>query len=265
MRESSTRVRLGRRRRVWAAGFVTAVIVAAVWLSLGFPIFGFEPPSVFEMVAKTGPLGPLVSVALMTAHTLVPFPAEVLVVTNAIVFGPVWGAVVSWVGALLGAALGFGLSRRFGRPLVQRWFKPDELERFDRTVARYGTGALLGMRLLPVLSFNLVNYAAGLTAVRTWAFAWTTAAGTVPWIVAFSLGGDQLLDAVKGEWDAIGWLALIVAVSLATGLVARRWGKVRERVPDAVSPGAELTSSPSDAAPPGTDPQQPGPRSPSRA
>lgn len=240
MRDTSGNLPLRRRRRLWLAGFVTAVIVAAVWLSLGFPIFGFEPPSVFEMVARTGPVGPLVSVGLMTAHTLVPFPAEVLVVTNAILFGPVEGAGVSWVGALFGAALGFGLSRRFGRPLVERWFEPEQLARFDHAVTRYGTGALIGVRLLPVISFNLVNYAAGLTAVPVVTFAWTTAVGIVPWIVAFSFGGDQLLDAVKGEWDAIGWVALILALSLGTGFVAHRRSKrperPRETAPEAPGP-----------------------------
>ena len=48
------------------------------------------------------------------------------------------------------------------------------------------------MRLIPVIAFNLINYAAGLARVRWWTFTWTTALGIVPLVFLMVAAGDQL-------------------------------------------------------------------------
>ena len=50
----------------------------------------------------------------MVAHSFLPFPAEIVALANGMVFGPLWGAVVIWVGAMLGAATAFALVRALG-------------------------------------------------------------------------------------------------------------------------------------------------------
>ena len=39
-------------------------------------------------------------------------------------------------------------------------------------------------RLVPVISFNLINYAAGILHVSWWRFLWTTSLGILPITVA---------------------------------------------------------------------------------
>lgn len=227
-----------RRWPRWIGAGIALLIGGAIWLSLGLPLPGIRPPSLLELVTAAGPLGPAASVSLMIAHTVVPFPAEVLVAANAMAFGPAWGAAVSWIGAMLGAYLGFGLSRLCGRRFVERWVEAERLQRLDAMVERHGKAGLLALRLLPVVSFNLVNYAAGLTKIDLWTFTWTTALGILPWTLAFSFGGDQLLQAVQGEWEAIGWVLLVLVAALATAVVAWRWGReTREpKAPGSVGP-----------------------------
>jgi uncharacterized membrane protein YdjX (TVP38/TMEM64 family) len=48
----------------------------------------------------------------------VPFPAEFLAIANGMLYGPLWGTVITWSGAMLGAWAAFGLTRFFGRPFV---------------------------------------------------------------------------------------------------------------------------------------------------
>ena len=55
----------------------------------------------------------------MILHSFVPFPAEQIAIANGMLFA-VWGTLVTWIGAMMGAALAFALARRYGKPLVDR-------------------------------------------------------------------------------------------------------------------------------------------------
>jgi uncharacterized membrane protein YdjX (TVP38/TMEM64 family) len=149
-------------------------------------------------------------------------------------FGPVWGTLVTWLGAMLGAALAFGLARRYGRPFVDRlvarkaWSGAEALR--DCCDAR----TLLLARLVPVISFNLINYAAGVLGVGWWRFLWTTSLGILPITVASVALGDQLTGPM---WEA--WLAssgLLLALYLGW-----RWYSAR-RPRDPLRPPQEAQS-----------------------
>jgi uncharacterized membrane protein YdjX (TVP38/TMEM64 family) len=50
------------------------------------------------------------------------------------------------------------------------------------------------LRLFPILSFNLINYALGLTVVSWGRFMWTTAVGIIPMTLLMVVLGAQLHD-----------------------------------------------------------------------
>jgi uncharacterized membrane protein YdjX (TVP38/TMEM64 family) len=62
--------------------------------------------------------------------------------------------------------------------------------------------------LTPVISFNLVNYAAGLAGVPLWTFLWTTAIGIMPITATSVLVGSHMISATWPFWMA---LFLVVA------------------------------------------------------
>jgi uncharacterized membrane protein YdjX (TVP38/TMEM64 family) len=175
-----------------ALGVMLALAVVAlptVWLlRLDDPVAELE-----RLMAAWGPLAALASIALMVLHSFVPFPAEMLAIANGMLFGPVWGTVVTWSGAMLGAFLAFGLARRFGRPLVERLVAARHRARIDALSARRGGPVLLVSRLIPVISFNLINYAAGLTTISWWTFTWATGLGILPITLVSVLTGAGLL------------------------------------------------------------------------
>jgi uncharacterized membrane protein YdjX (TVP38/TMEM64 family) len=65
---------------------------------------------------------------------------------------------------------------------------------------------------VPVISFNLINYAAGLTAISWWTFTWATALGILPLTVLMVVMGDSLWSGEGGLWlwlivgAVVGWL-----------------------------------------------------------
>lgn len=145
-----------------------------------------------EFIRHSGCVGVLASVGIMVIHSFVPFPAELVAIANGMVYGSFWGTVITWGGAMLGAFLAFGLARKYGRPLVGRILSRKNARRLDDWVAQYGAGALFVSRFIPVISFNLINYAAGLLRVSWLTFAWTTGVGILPMTVLMVVMGEQL-------------------------------------------------------------------------
>ena len=156
-----------------------------------------------RLLASTPVWLPLVIIGLMILHTLVPVPAEFLALAAGMTLGPLWGFVTIWVGAMLGAYLGFLLARAFGQPVLRLLVKPSRLERSQRWLQRIDIPILLAVRLLPVLSFNLINFALGLTTISWWRFSWTTAVGIVPATVLMVTFGAHLND-----WRVLVLMAL---------------------------------------------------------
>ncbi len=150
------------------------------------------------------------SIGLMVAHSLVPFPAEFITLANGMLFGPLWGVVITWTGAMLGACLAFALARWFGRPFVDALLNARHRAALDRWAHRQGIGVLLLSRLMPLISFNVINYAAGLTAISWWTFLWTTGLGILPITTLLVVTGDQV-------WNGSGYAWIYLTAVAAVG------------------------------------------------
>jgi uncharacterized membrane protein YdjX (TVP38/TMEM64 family)/copper chaperone CopZ len=210
------------RRGTWLRlGLLAAALAAASWLLwlLVKPAVGeFSPASISARVESAGLWGPVVSVALMVVHTLVPFPAELLAAANGLAFGAVEGTLVTWLGGLAGAASGYAVGWLLERWLMRHTRYAELMERARHLIERHGTTGLLVVRLLPVIPFNLVDYAAGALRLSWWKFSWTTAVGILPWSALMTVGGTQVLPAVRGEVAA-----LVLLAGLGALLVGAIW------------------------------------------
>ena len=160
-----------------------------------------------DIIRGLGPWGAAASIGLMILHSLLPFPAELLSMANGAVFGVLPGVAITWVGAMLGAFFAFGLARAFGRPLVLKILNAEQERMLESWVERLGTDALLLGRFIPLISFNLMNYAAGLAPVSWWTFAWTTGLGILPLTVLMTVMGDR--------FDLTSWRFWLLALAAA--------------------------------------------------
>lgn len=207
------------RTILYVAAPVVVIMVAAAALEF-IPLHYFSEAELTSRIRSWGPWGVAGSVALMIAHSVVPFPAELLALANGMVYGPVWGAVVTWVGAMLGALSSFGLARLCGRPLVRRLIPSRRWEKIDQLSERGDVAAtLLLLRLVPIIAFNAINFAAGLANVRLWTYCWTTAIGIVPVTIITAIAGAEVLQLQWWIWVLVA--ALFVAVWVIWRLIQR--------------------------------------------
>ena len=198
----------GKARRRWLAVAALIVLALATLVVWGFALGGLMPIPGFELsvrevealIRSWGMWGVAGSILLMVLHSFVPFPAEIVAMANGMLYGPLWGTLITWTGAMLGAWLAFGLARKLGRPFVIAMVPAPRHAALDRWAERQGAGALLFARFVPVISFNLINYAAGLTAISWWTFTWATGLGILPLTGLMVLMGDGLWSGESPAW-----------------------------------------------------------------
>ena len=165
---------------------------------------------------------PVVSAGLMIFQTLAaPLPAFVLAIANAMAFGVFYGFLLSVGSALLAAFLAFYLARWLGRPFVARWVRGSPV---DGLIERYGAWGILLLRLFPVVSFDFVSFAAGLTVMRPIPFGLATLLGMMPASLAFSMLGDSIESA--NRWTFFGGVFLFV-ILIIFSLIMRRSGVLK--------------------------------------
>ena len=89
-------------------------------------------------------------------------------------------------------------------------------------MARRGVWAVVVCRLIPIVPYNLVSYAAGATRVPLGRFTWTTAVGVAPLTALTALLGQRLQEPRFD--DPVLWaivLGVICLVALARPLGRR--------------------------------------------
>jgi len=208
-----------RNRRTFllrlSAGVVLALVGALVLLSTGqgevlWQLFS-DRESIQRLVEGAGILAPAVYVLLLVVQAVVaPLPAPAVAMAGGYTFGTFEGFLLTWSGALLGGILSFGISRLLGRGFVATNAR---LERLDRYVGQHGAILVFVLRLIPLVSFDAISYAAGLSGIRFGRFLLATALGMAPGTFVFVYLGGASPGA--GVWAALVGLALLAVAAYA--------------------------------------------------
>ena len=197
----------------------SVVVAVGAFLLLRPELVGDALAEVRSLVERAGPWGPAVFVAAYALLTVLLVPGSPLTVAAGVLFGPFVGTGLVVVGASLGATGAFLWGRRLGRDGVAQ-VAGDGVQRVDRWLAGRGVTAVLYLRLLPIVPFNLSNPAAGVTAIRLRDFVVGTVLGIVPGTFAFAALGGSIDDLTSPTF--LSALALLVALAVGAPLVERR-------------------------------------------
>ncbi|MGY1603519.1 TVP38/TMEM64 family protein [Geodermatophilus sp. SYSU D00815] len=210
----------GTPERTWARLVALLVLLAVggvAALVLDLPSLG----AVRARLDDAGGTGLVVLALALGVALLAPVPRTALSVLVGAVAGFWPGLAVALGGAVLGGLGAFALGRWLGRPAATR-LAGGRLARVDQLLGRRGFVSVLAARLLPVVPFTPLSYAAGLTAVRPVAYAAATVLGVVPGtVVQVGIGASAPVVTGQGTAAAVV-LAVLAAVLLVGGLVRRR-------------------------------------------
>jgi uncharacterized membrane protein YdjX (TVP38/TMEM64 family) len=159
--------------------------------------------------------GVFVLLTVCLSHAIIPFPTEIVSAAAGFVYG-FWLALpillVCW---LASALLAYWLAERFGRPLARRLVGANRLERAEGLMERGGAATLLSLRLIPLIPYNAICYAAGITRVPLVRYSWTTVVGITPLTVLVAYLGSRLKSPNFDDWRV--WVLIVAFIAIVVG------------------------------------------------
>lgn len=167
-------------------------------------------------VVGLGPLG-WVLYALAYALCCVLFvPASILTLGAGALYGLGTGTAVVLAGATLGATLSFLLAKSVLRKRIERMTAGNaKFQALDRAIGKEGAKIVFLVRLAPVFPFTYINYAFGLTGVRTLPYVVASFFGMIPGTFAYVYLGSAAAGAASGEADTTKKILQIAGAVIA--------------------------------------------------
>ncbi|MGE5799280.1 MAG: TVP38/TMEM64 family protein [Syntrophaceae bacterium] len=217
----------GKRSTLVKAVLACTVIVCLVYAWKRWDMAAsFAPARIEALLESIGPLAPLIYMAVMAATAVfVPIPGPPLFVIAGAIFGPVMGTVYAVAGSVAGALVAFLIARFLGRDFIESLVGRQVVICCECSEGLL-TKIIFFARLLPLISFDVVSYGAGLTRMSLRGFALATLLGSIP--MTFIYHGFGSVLKVSTMTGLILGLA-IVAILFALPYLADRWDIKRFR------------------------------------
>ncbi len=174
---------------------ILIVIVLLLWIESYFEIsLLLQPDRISQWLNDAGPMAPLLFIGVMAAAVVIsPIPSLPLDIAAGTVFGPIAGTLYASVGALLGAMISFVIARFLGRELIERTIN-GHINFCTFCSDRLLIKIVFISRLLPMVSFDVVSYGAGLTKMSLAKFSIATYLGMLPLTYVYVAFGAVVVD-----------------------------------------------------------------------
>lgn len=179
------------------SGIFLLTVVCIVATGVGvYLLGGIDQAQLQNWLKQAGVWAPVTYIVLYTVGTILILPSTPLNLSGGAIFGAWLGTLWTTIAAVIAAVVAFAFTRTVGRDLVARKFA-GRWEAMDAEMRQGGLFYMFAIRLLPIIPYGLVNFAAGLTSIRFRDYFVGTLLGTVPGILPFVLLGSSGLQALR--------------------------------------------------------------------
>ena len=150
------------------------------WLTHHAEVNLLHPAGFQAAMDEFGGLGIAVYISLIALAVIMsPIPGAPLTVAAGAIWGTFWAGVYSVIGGFLGGLLAYFIGRSLGRSVV--YLLTGKVIYFEKRRGELYLGWLIFVtRLLPVLSFDLISYGAGVSGLSLPIYATATLLGMIP-------------------------------------------------------------------------------------
>jgi uncharacterized membrane protein YdjX (TVP38/TMEM64 family) len=156
-----------------------------------------------HMLETAGPWAPVAFIGAYVVGVCLFLPGTLLTTIGAAIFGPYFGFIYVWLGAMLGASLSFFIGRYLGRDFAASLIG-DKLKKYDEAIERNGFATVLYLRLV-YFPFTPMNFGMGLTRVRFRDYFSGTALGIIVGTFIFTF----FVGTIKEIWSSGQWAGLL--------------------------------------------------------
>lgn len=210
-----------------AARFFRGLLLAALAAGIAAALYHarvLDAALVRQLAAAAGDAAPMLFVVGYALATVLFLPGSILTIAGGALFGPVAGTFYSLTGATLGATLAFLVGRHLASDWVARR-TGGRLAEFIHRVEAEGWRFVAFVRLVPLLPFNALNYALGLTRIPLGQYVAASYLAMLPGAAAYTYLGHAGRQAFAGPDNLVknGLIALaLIAAAFFLPRFARR-------------------------------------------
>ncbi len=209
------------------AAFIAAAVVAVRWSPVA-DILTTE--RLGEVLHRAGYWAPLAYVCFYIIGVCLFVPGTLLTAIGAAIFGAYWGFVLTWIGAMAGAALSFTIGRYLGRDFAASLIG-ERLKKYDDAIERNGFATVLYLRLV-YFPFTPLNFGMGLTKVAFRDYLWGTGLGILvgTFVLTFFFGTVRDVYA-SGQWSNLAsWrIGLALGLFVLSFFIPKLVARIKER------------------------------------
>jgi uncharacterized membrane protein YdjX (TVP38/TMEM64 family) len=183
---------------------LVAFIVAAIITVRFTPLKSYLTPEMLGQFLKgmSGIWGPAIFILIYAAGVCLFIPGTLLTTLGGVIFGPYWGFVYVWVGAMAGSSAAFWIGRTLGREMAAS-LVGDRLKKYDEAIERNGFATVLYLRLI-YFPFTPMNFGMGLTRVRFLDYVLGTGLGILVGVFVFTFFVGTIRDVwMSGDWKGL--------------------------------------------------------------
>ena len=193
-----------RFRSILKIAALVLFIVAAIVIVRYTPVKAYLTPEALGRFLDTaGAWAPLVFMFVYAAGVCLFVPGTILTGLGSVIFGPYWGFVYVWLGAMAGAAASFFIGRTLGRDFAARLIG-GRLQKYDDAIEKNGFATVLYLRLV-YFPFTPMNFGMGLTKVHFRDYLAGTGLGIMVGTFIFTF----FVGTLKDVWASGNWAGLV--------------------------------------------------------
>jgi len=214
MEAAENQAQNGRSKAIIKALILVAFIVGAIVLVKYTPVRGYlNKDALGSFLESAGIWAPLVFIFLYAIGVCLFIPGTLLTGLGGAIFGPYWGFLYVWFGAMLGASAAFFIGRFLGRDFAASLIG-NRLKKYDDGIERNGFATVLYLRLI-YFPFTPMNFGMGLTRVRFWDYFAGTGLGIIVGTFIFTFFVGTLKNViVSGDWSQLISFEVFFSVAL---------------------------------------------------
>lgn len=200
-------------KRYWIAGSLVLVFFLITFLLLEKLNLSFLANS-YDLLKVSGLGAALAGIGLLIADVILPIPASLVMIANGALFGVGVGMILSLVGNLGAALVGFFIGRR-GEPMLARFVSYEERSQANHLLKEWGLLAIIVTRPIPLLAETTVVMA-GASDMGWKPMILAALAGSFPIAVVYALTGATAAN-FGGGTLAFGLVLLVAGFFLVLG------------------------------------------------
>jgi uncharacterized membrane protein YdjX (TVP38/TMEM64 family) len=170
---------------------------------------------------------PVIFISLYTIAGALGVPPVIITLVGGAVFGVTFGTLYSWIGAVLGAIGGYAMARWLGGNAIRRLLGRHEAK-LDKLQDQATIASLFRLRVNPIVPYNVLNFASGLSKVSFRDYFLATIIGVLPATAVYAYFADSVIaGATRARSQAVWHIAIAGIIMILLSYGPALWRRLR--------------------------------------